>query len=125
MFLYFSETGSDDSVNTPNPKSSPRKKSVLTKKKKTALPKKQNPKVEVDYELKVQPSTSTSDNIGKFLSEALILGSTNPQYDKRLLIDLPIQYMKTTSSEHVVYINCFECQNKNKLSCQSHFCFIL
>ena len=22
--------------------------------------------------------------------------------------------MKTTSSEHVVYINCFECQNKNK-----------
>ena len=59
-YLYFSESGSDDSVNTPNPKSSPRKKSVLTKKKKTALPKKQ--KVEVDYELKVQPSTSTSDN---------------------------------------------------------------
>ena len=28
--------------------------------------------------------------------------------------DLPVQYMKTTSSEHVVYINCFECQNKNK-----------
>ena len=24
--------------------------------------------------------------------------------------------MKTTSSEHVVYINCFECQNKNKKS---------
>jgi hypothetical protein len=22
--------------------------------------------------------------------------------------------MKTTSSEHAVYINCFECQNKNK-----------
>ena len=22
--------------------------------------------------------------------------------------------MKTTSSEHVVHINCFECQNKNK-----------
>ena len=37
---------------------------------------------------------------GKFLSEALILGSTNPQYDKRLFIDLPVQYMKTTSSEH-------------------------
>ena len=34
---------------------------------------------------------------GKSLSEALILGSTNPQYDKRLFIDLPIQYMKTTS----------------------------
>ena len=44
---------------------------------------------------------------GKSFSEALIPASTNPQYDKRLLIDLPVQYMKTTSSEHVVYINCF------------------
>ena len=44
---------------------------------------------------------------GKSFSEALILATTNPQYDKRLLIDLPVQYMKTTSSEHVVYINCF------------------
>ena len=34
---------------------------------------------------------------GKYLSEALILGSTNPQYDKRLFIGLPVQYMKTTS----------------------------
>ena len=51
---------------------------------------------------------------GKSLSETLILGSTNPQYEKRLFIDLPVQYMKTTSSEHVVYINCSECQNKNK-----------
>ena len=39
---------------------------------------------------------------------------TKPQYDKSVFIDLPVQYMKTTSSEHVVYINCFECQNKNK-----------
>ena len=37
---------------------------------------------------------------GKSLSEALILGSTNPKYVKRLFIDLPVQYMKTTSSEH-------------------------
>jgi hypothetical protein len=37
---------------------------------------------------------------GKSLSEALILASTNPQYDKRLFIELPVQYMKTTSSEH-------------------------
>ena len=51
---------------------------------------------------------------GKSLSEALILGSTNPQYDKGLFIDLPVQYTKTVSSEHVVYINCFECQNKNQ-----------
>ena len=37
---------------------------------------------------------------GKSFSEALILESTNPQYDRRLFIDLPVQYMKTTSSEH-------------------------
>ena len=41
---------------------------------------------------------------GKSFSKALILASTNPQYDKRLFIELPVQYMKTTSSEHVVYI---------------------
>ena len=54
------------------------------------------------------------EDTGKSLLKALILASTNPKYDKRLFIDLPIQYMKTTSSEHVAYINCFECQNKNK-----------
>ena len=37
---------------------------------------------------------------GKSLSEALIFASTYPQYDDRLFIDLPVQYMKTTSSEH-------------------------
>ena len=51
---------------------------------------------------------------GKSFSEVLILASTNPQYDKRLFIELRVQYMKTTSSKHVVYINCYECQNKNK-----------
>ena len=49
---------------------------------------------------------------GKYLSEALILASTNPQYDDRLFTELPVQYMKTTSSEHVVYINCSECQKQ-------------
>ena len=56
---------------------------------------------------------------GKSLSEALILGSTNPQYDKRLFIDLPVQYMKTTSSEHwenmlctqIAFCFCFDIQN--------------
>ena len=28
---------------------------------------------------------------GKPFSEALILATTNPQYDKRLLIDIPVQ----------------------------------
>ena len=37
---------------------------------------------------------------GKSFSEPLILASTNPQYDDRLFIELPVQYMKTTSSEH-------------------------
>ena len=51
---------------------------------------------------------------GKSFSEALILASTNPQYDKRLFIELQVQYMKIPSSEHVVYINCSECQNQKK-----------
>ena len=44
---------------------------------------------------------------GKSFSEALIFASTNPQYDKRLFIELQVQYMKIASSEHVVYTNCF------------------
>ena len=54
------------------------------------------------------------DHTGKSLSEAFILTSTNPKYDKRLSIDLPVHYLKTTSLEHVVYINCSECQNKKQ-----------
>ena len=49
----------------------------------------------------------TGSDTGNFFSEALILATTNPQFDKRVFIDLPVQYMKTTSSEHVVYINWF------------------
>ena len=41
------------------------------------------------------------------IKEALILASTNPQYDDRFFMELPVLYMKTTSSEHVVYINYF------------------
>ena len=37
---------------------------------------------------------------GKSLSKALILAATNPQYVKRLFIELQVQYMKTTSSEN-------------------------
>ena len=50
------------------------------------------------------------------MSEALILASTNPQYDEWLFFELQVQYMKITSSEHVVYIiNCSECQNKKQI----------
>ena len=44
---------------------------------------------------------------GKSFSEALIFATPNPQYDKRLFIDLPVQYIKTPPSEHVVYTNYF------------------
>ena len=57
------------------------------------------------------------------MSEALIFASTNPQYDNRLFIELPVQYMKIPSSEHAVYINCFECQNKNKKTICVHNMF--
>ena len=50
---------------------------------------------------------------GKYLSEALIFASTNPQYDDRLFIELQIQYMKIPSSEHV----------KKMLCTQIGFCF--
>ena len=49
---------------------------------------------------------SPLQSTGKSLSEALIIGSTNPQCDKRLFIDLPVQYMKTTSLEHGENILC-------------------
>ena len=52
-------------------------------------------------------TVTAKDNTGKSFSEALILASANPQYDKRLFIDLPVQNMKTTSLEHVVSKNCF------------------
>ena len=56
---------------------------------------------------------------GKSFSEALILESTNPQYDKRLFIELCTSSVHENSKlktwgEHVVYINYSECQNKNQ-----------
>ena len=51
---------------------------------------------------------------GKYLSEALILASTNPKYDDRLFIELRVQSMKIASSEHFVYTNCSECQKKKQ-----------
>ena len=50
---------------------------------------------------------------GKSLLEDINPVSTNPKYDKRLFIDLPIQYMKTTSSK----------QGENMLCTQTGFCF--
>ena len=62
---------------------------------------------------------------GKSFSEVFILiASTNPQYDKRLFIELQVQYMKIASSEHVENINCSECQNKNKKQFVYTTCFL-
>ena len=62
---------------------------------------------EEEYEIAIKVGFLTNflPLTGKSLSEALILRSPNPQYDKRFFIDLPVQYMKTKSS--VVYTNCF------------------
>ena len=47
-------------------------------------------------------------NTGKSLSEALILVSTNPQYDKRLNYEFSTWKFKLrTCWQHVVYTNCF------------------
>ena len=43
---------------------------------------------------------------GKSISEALILASTNPQYDRRFYIELQVQYMKIASSEHAQNMLC-------------------
>ena len=43
---------------------------------------------------------------GKSFSEGLVLTSTNPQYDKRLSIELPVQCMKIPSSEHCQNMLC-------------------
>ena len=59
---------------------------------------------------------------GKSLSEAFIFPSTNPQYDKILFIDLPVQYMKTTSAEHGENMLCAQIvmnvETKNNLCAQ-------
>jgi hypothetical protein len=57
------------------------------------------------------------------MSEALIFASTKPQYDKRLFIELQVQYMKIESSENVVIKNCSECEKKNQFvytTCSEH-----
>ena len=59
---------------------------------------------------------------GKSLSEALIQGSTNPQYDKLLFIDLPVQYMKTTSSEHGENMLCAKIVLNVKTKTKNNLC---
>ena len=55
---------------------------------------------------------------GKSMSEALIFASTNPQYDNRLFIELPLLYMTIPSSEHA-----WGEHEENMLCRQIDFCF--
>ena len=50
---------------------------------------------------------SNFKDTGYSLSEALILVSINSKYDARVFIELQVQYKKTTSSVHFVYIKLF------------------
>ena len=71
----------------------------------------------LSFDIFLEKKNSTGYN--KSLSDTFILASTNPQYDNRLFIDVPVQYMKTTSSEHgenmlytqIVFCFCFDIQN--------------
>ena len=59
---------------------------------------------------------------GKSLSDSLILGSTNPEYDEQLFIDLPFQYIKTTSSEHGENMLCAKIVLNVKTKTKNNFC---
>ena len=53
---------------------------------------------------------------GKYFSEALILASVNPQYDKRLFIEFPEKYKFTAYCVQKLFF-CFDIQNNN---CTQH-----
>ena len=63
-------------------------------------------------------TVTAKDNTGNSFSETFILRLvTHNMYDKTLFIHLPVQYMETTSSEHVKFYTqidlcfCFDIQN--------------
>ena len=55
------------------------------------------------FKSSLEPSADT----GKSFSEALILNSfINPKYEKRLFVELQVQYMKIASSQHAQNMLC-------------------
>ena len=54
----------------------------------------------------IQNLSQNKFGTGKSFSEALILAVTNPKYDKRLFLELQVQYMTIPSSEHVKNMLC-------------------
>ena len=56
---------------------------------------------------------------GKSFSEALILASVNPQYDKRLFIEFPEKHMfRACCVQKLYFCFCFDIQNN---ICTQHF----
>ena len=72
-------------------------------------------KIEVQSMVTSADSESNLPDTGRSLSEAFILTSTNPQYDKRFFINLPVQYMKSLEhGENILctqIVFCFDIQN--------------
>ena len=62
---------------------------------------------------------------GKSLSEAPILASTNPKYDDRLFIELQVQYMKISSSEHGKNMVCTEIVLNVKTKTKKQFAYTI
>ena len=58
----------------------------------------------------------------KYLSEALILASTNPKNDDRLFIELRVKYMKLPSSEHVENMLCTKIVLNIKTKTKNNLC---
>ena len=66
---------------------------------------------------------------GKFFSEALILASINPQYDKRLFMELPLklqaQNMDRTLAEHGQNMFCACNFHSNSMNNLLSYCGII
>ena len=60
-----------------------------------------------NFQTQISIKSDSHTCTGYSLSEALIFASINPKYDNRLFVELRVQYMKTISSEHIVYIKLF------------------
>ena len=74
------------------------------------------------YGIKMVKNCNCDENTGKSLTEAFILTSTNPQHDNRLFIDLPVQYMKTTSSERGENMMCAKIVLNVKTKTKNNLC---
>ena len=68
-----------------------------------------------DSDFKANGEASQSNSSGKSLSEAFIFASNNPQYDKTLFIDLPVNYSKKETRMTSIFNFIIVFQNLNCL----------